>query len=392
MIQLLIQRLLSLVLFGVISASAAGQWTPAGDEDRHREVLDILKTAESHTKFFETEKTFIKVKTPAYHEARWTLFRYHRFEDPTRSAEDPKQIKRFINYCKKEELVEEEDVWFFQNAAISACKELIVDHPGFEVEVDGVRLIEGIEYANIDGYPLRLDLYLPDEPRIKPAPCVIFIHGGGWRQHKRTWMANHAAVIAREGYAACSIDYRLWPAVGIHQCVKDVKAAVRWVRANAEEYGIDGDKIGASGGSAGAHLSAVLATMADVPEFDGSGGNQDVSSRIQAAVLFAVPSFTGKRDRVRKKTEHKDSRRDSELRRKVSPYWFATKDDAPLLFMHGTEDATVPIDEARDMYAKYQELGIQTELVELEGKPHVFYMTEETAMRAFKFFRKIFEE
>jgi len=91
------------------------------------------------------------------------------------------------------------------------------------------------------------------------------------------------------------------PAVKIIDCVHDCKAAVRWVRANAAKYGIDAKRIGALGASAGAHLVALLATTANLPELEGNGGNPGISSEIQAAVGIATPVFNPKRtDWIRK--------------------------------------------------------------------------------------------
>ena len=109
------------------------------------------------------------------------------------------------------------------------------------------------------------------------------------------------------------------------ECVQDVKAAVRWVRANAHKYNIDTNKIGACGASAGGHLTAALATTGGVKTLEGNGGNPEQSSRINAAVGFATATLTGRKSwpihRTGKKTEWFD---------KVSPYLHASKDDAVL--------------------------------------------------------------
>ena len=97
--------------------------------------------------------------------------------------------------------------------------------------------------------------------------------------HKRAWLAGFAAIAAREGFAACTIDYRLLPGVTPVECLQDAKAAVRFIHANADRYGIDADRIGACGGSAGAQLATALATI----------------GRVQAAVGFATPALTGRR-------------------------------------------------------------------------------------------------
>ena len=101
---------------------------------------------------------------------------------------------------------------------------------------------------------------------------------------------SFAAAFAAKGFAAACVGYRLRPEVDIPQCVEDVKAATRWVRANAAKYNIDADRIGAYGGSAGAHLAAMLGTSFKAKKLEGKGGNEGVSSRVHAVVAMATPS------------------------------------------------------------------------------------------------------
>src|SRR4029077_5650098 len=126
---------------------------------------------------------------------------------------------------------------------------------------------------------VMLDLYLPKEPGSAKIPCIVVIHGGGWGTGDKTRFAAIAARLAEQGFAAACIGYRLLPEVEFPAPVVDCKAAVRWVRANAAQHGIDPDRIGAIGGSAGGHLVAMLGTSASVNELEGEGGNPGVSSR-----------------------------------------------------------------------------------------------------------------
>ena len=136
-----------------------------------------------------------------------------------------------------------------------------------------------------------LDLYLPDAAT-SPLPLVVFIHGGAWMagDKRNEVAASVIPVFLDEGYAVASINYRLSGEAIFPAQLLDVKAAIRWLRANVATYGIDPDRIAALGESAGAHLAALLGTSAGVAEFDDPAyGNPEVSSAVNAVVDFYGP-------------------------------------------------------------------------------------------------------
>ena len=112
---------------------------------------------------------------------------------------------------------------------------------------------QDIEYAVADGISLRLDLYLPEAPE-GLAPLVLWVHGGGWRAGSKD--PTYAPEALGEAYAVASIDYRLSQEAVFPAQIHDVKAAVRFLRGNAETYGLDPERFGAWGSSAGGHLVA----------------------------------------------------------------------------------------------------------------------------------------
>ena len=238
---------------------------------------------------------------------------------------------------------------------------------------------------------LKLDLFRPDPSPAGPVPCIICIHGGGYRVHRREWFAGHAAGFAKAGFVAVTIDYRKEPGIENRgDAIKDGKAAVRWVRANAEEYGIDPDRIGVIGGSAGGHMTSVLATTGEHPAMEGEGGNPGVSSAVQAAVPCAAGS--NNLDRVKDDPEwlagiEQHGREVVEL---ICPYHQAGEGDPPLLLLHGSADGVVPPYHSEDLHGRYQELGLHSELEILEGARHTFYLSQETIDRATRFFREQF--
>lgn len=151
-----------------------------------------------------------------------------------------------------------------------------------------VRVVPDLVYAQYGKRQLKLDLYLPSQSdRSRAIPGVIVVRGGGWQAGDKEAFGFVAGQLAKEGFAAASVEYRTSVEAKFPGAVHDVKAAVRWMRASASVYGIDPSAIGAMGGSAGAHLVAMLATSAGVDELEGSGGNSAVSSQVQAVVAMA---------------------------------------------------------------------------------------------------------
>ena len=137
----------------------------------------------------------------------------------------------------------------------------------------------------------RLDLYLPPDAE-RPLPLLVFIHGGAWMggDKRNEYAAGVVPLFVGEGYAVASINYRLSAEAVFPAQLLDVKAAIRWLRANAAAYGIDPDRIAAAGESAGAHLAALLGTSAGEAAFDDPGlGNRGVSSAVSAVIDWYGP-------------------------------------------------------------------------------------------------------
>jgi acetyl esterase/lipase len=149
-----------------------------------------------------------------------------------------------------------------------------------------VRVVPNLVYARYGERSLLLDLYLPMNPGKRALPGVI-VGGGGWLVNDRKRFAHIASALAERGLAAASIEYRSADEAAFPGAVQDVKAAVRWMRANSQAYGIDPDAIGTLGGSSGAHMALLAGLTVGVPEFEGKGGNPDTSSSIQGVVAMA---------------------------------------------------------------------------------------------------------
>ena len=155
---------------------------------------------------------------------------------------------------------------------------------------DGVNRTGDIVFAEVDGRELLLDLYTP--AGVNNAPVLIFAHGGGWARGSRERVPHIDLVSA--GYAIASLDYRLSGEAKFPAQIYDLKAAVRFLRANASELGIDPNRIGASGSSAGAHLAQLLGVTNGSAAHEGNVGEHDnVSSDVSVIVsYYGASNFT----------------------------------------------------------------------------------------------------
>jgi arylsulfatase A len=237
-----------------------------------------------------------------------------------------------------------------------------------------------LTYAKYGDRTLELDLYKLKNQK-HPLPAIVCIHGGGWAKGTRASHANLAKGIAAKGYVAVTISYRLSGEAPFPAQIHDCKAAVRWLRANAAKYGIDSNKIGAIGLSAGGHLTALLATSNGVKELEGNGGNQNFSSVIQAAVpMGAQTDF----ESMRTKEISQDEKRGTiwrqflggaqvdqlETYRLASPLTHLDKTDPPIAFMSGENDD--PSTHADKFRVKAKTLSLFTSFRSIKDAPHGF--------------------
>jgi acetyl esterase/lipase len=230
---------------------------------------------------------------------------------------------------------------------------------------------EKVVYHKVGDLELTIDLYLPDEDAAD-RPAVVWIHGGAWRGGTPTQFQPQSQSLASQGLVCASVRYRLSGEAKFPACLNDVKCAVRFLRSNADKYGIDPDRIAVGGGSAGGHLAAMVGTTPG--KFEGDGPNPDVSSRANLLILFnpaldlvamgkhpAVQGLLG--------TESPSEKQLAE----ASPIRQVSKDVPPTLILHGDQDRTVPYEQAvafRDALAKK---GVKAELFTAQGKSHGWF-------------------
>ena len=234
-----------------------------------------------------------------------------------------------------------------------------------------------LTYAKYGDRTLEMDLYRPKITR-GALPAVVCIHGGGWAKGSKANYTKIAQALAGRGYVAVAISYRLSGEAPFPAAIHDCKAAVRFLRANALAYGINPNKIGAIGSSAGGHLAALLATSHGVEELEGKGGNPTHSSRIQAAVpMGAQTDFLSERTRevskerlIWKQFMGGAQQERPKAYRLASPIEHLDKDDPPCLFITGeTDDAST---RAAKFRRRMSDLGVSSEIELIDGAPHGF--------------------
>jgi len=236
-----------------------------------------------------------------------------------------------------------------------------------------------LTYARYGERELQLDLYRPKEsPR--PLPAIVCIHGGGWFQGERASMRPLAQALAARGYVAVTISYRLSGEKRFPAQIEDCKAAVRWLRANADRFGIDSRAIGVTGLSAGGHLAALLATSGGVKALEGDGGNATQSSAVQAGIAMGAQSDL-ETDRIRTLSKAPENPHYRpflggtlddipQTYALASPRHHLDKSDPPLLFMAGElDDPSTHADDARE---DMKRLGIATGFIAIPQGPHAF--------------------
>lgn len=247
-----------------------------------------------------------------------------------------------------------------------------------------------IPYATVDGETLALDLYMPagvDDP-----PLVVYIHGGAWRFGSRDSVS--VIDLVDRGFALASVSFRLTPVAPLPAQVHDIKGAIRFLRAHADDYGYDADRIGITGVSTGGHLAALVGlTNGSEPHEGDIGGNLDVSSDVQAIVsYFGASNLTSILAqstpfglRVREpalelllggKVEDK-----IDLARFGSPVFQVDPQDPPILLLHGDQDPQMPINQSHELHGVAKEQGLTTHLEVVHGAAHggkAFFDAERT--------------
>ena len=250
-----------------------------------------------------------------------------------------------------------------------------------------------IEYARVGGRSLRLDLHLP---KTTNPPLIVYVHGGAWRAGSKSDVPVTA--LLEHGFAIASIDYRLSTEAVFPTQVHDLKAAIRFLRANAATYHFDAGRIGIVGSSAGGHLAALIGVTNHHPELEGKvGGHLDQDSGVQAIIsLYGASDLTtilsqstpfGLKMRVPAlqlllggTPEEKP-----DLAKLASPVAHLDANDPPILLIHGDADPQMPPAQSQELAAACEAVKLPVQLIVMPGSKHggpEFYDAERTQVMA----------
>lgn len=241
----------------------------------------------------------------------------------------------------------------------------------------GVEVLRDVEYGKGGERPLKMHILRPKEASKEAMPVVVWIHGGAWSAGTRDGGVPRLASFAERGYFCATIEYRLSGEAIFPAQIEDCKCAIRYLRAHAQKYNLDANRIGVWGSSAGGHLVALLGTSATVKELEGKGGWSDQSSRVQAVCDFCGPTDLirivgnsgGAKGPVGKLLggAPADKKALAEL---ANPITHITKEAAPFLIVHGDKDTTVPLDQSELLTAALKKAGVNVTLHVAEGQGH----------------------
>jgi acetyl esterase/lipase len=232
-----------------------------------------------------------------------------------------------------------------------------------------------VVYGKGGDQELKLDLFRPlkDEGL---SSAVVILHGGGWQQGSKNDLRDTARWLAEEGYVTATVGYRFAPQHKFPAQIEDAKCAVRWLRANAGRYHVDGERIGALGLSSGGHLALLLGLTSPSDGFEGRGGHAEYSSQVYAVVNVYGPTdltqnnWSPALENVLKDLLGSDRNTHPDAYRAASPLSYARNGAPPVLTIHGTNDRIVPYQQAESLHAALRGVGAVSQLEPLQGAGH----------------------
>ncbi|MBX7170974.1 MAG: alpha/beta hydrolase fold domain-containing protein [Pyrinomonadaceae bacterium] len=263
---------------------------------------------------------------------------------------------------------------------------------------ENIEFQKGLVYAKYGEREMHVDLFKPKGKGKFPA--VIIVHGGAWITGHYTMENPLAIALAQRGYVAVTVEHRLSNEKKYPAQIHDLKASVRWLRANAKNFGIDENRIGAVGASSGGHLVAFLGVTNDLAKFEGNGGNTNFSSRVQSVVdIDGTATFIdpGNIEKEIKGPYDTNTRltgftyaQNPEIWKEASPITHVYKNSAPTLFLNSSSNR--PFQQREEMCAKLNALGITSEIIVVPDTPHPFWLFKPwfdvTVENIDKFFKK----
>lgn len=267
----------------------------------------------------------------------------------------------------------------------------------------GYERVKNIEYGTGGNKKLHMDMYRPVRGTGSSLPSVLFLPGGAWMKcSKETGLAVISPLL-RAGYVGFTVNYRITSDAPFPAQLEDCKCAVRYVRAHATRLGIDAERIGVCGVSAGGHLAALLGVTRADASLEGNGGWPEQSSDVQAVCDWYGPSNLMSMPSQRSGMDHAGA--DSpegrlvggaiaermEEARRASPVSFVSGNEPPFFIVHGNRDKFVPVEQSQELFNELQDKGVTSELHILDGAGHdritaLYRRKEDLAHRMVTFF------
>ena len=247
---------------------------------------------------------------------------------------------------------------------------------------DDVTVLRDVVFGQGGGRDLTMHVVLPKKRSETPLPAYVWIHGGGWKGGNKEGGIGKVIPLVREGFVGATIEYRLSGEATFPAQIEDCKCAIRFLRAHANEYQIDGDFIAVGGSSAGGHLAALVGTSGGVAELEGTGGWPDQSSTVQAVVdLYGPTDFVqfvttpgyeshAKLDSPESRLIGGDVLQSPAKTKQANPITYIDPEDPPFLILHGSDDRTVPPNQSESLDKALQAAGVKHRLKILDGAGH----------------------
>ena len=235
---------------------------------------------------------------------------------------------------------------------------------------DTSHAIQGdVVYGHKAGMALTYDVITPAEAN---GAAVLFMVSGGWysRYTPPEMFANFVGYLLDEGFTVIPVRHGSAPWFKVPEAVADVRRAVRHIRMHAQEYGIDPDRLGVMGGSAGGHLSLMLGLASDEGNAEAEAQIEQVSNRVAAVAAYFPP--TDLTDMAGPNERFPALEFDPALESDISPIKFVSEDDPPVLLVHGDQDELVRIEHSYRLQEAMNAQELNVELVVIEGARHGF--------------------
>lgn len=259
--------------------------------------------------------------------------------------------------------------------------------PSVGQSVSVITIKKDIVYGHAGGTDLKLDIGSPEGTG--PFPVILFFHGGGWQQGDKSHMHKWIRMYAASGYVGVSVGYRFAPQFKWPSQVQDAKAAVRYLRAHANELHIDPNRIGVMGESAGGYLALMLGVTSPADGLEGDGGYPEFSSSVKTVVsYFSATDLTLPALKLSPELEAemlkyynkslKEVRADftgatgpdDPVLKKISVVSYVDKSDAPVLMFHGDSDPFVSMEHAFRLQSAQEKVNVPNQVIIVKGGGH----------------------